>query len=269
VALLDLVTQLTKPSADVRVPSLDEVPPVPRRPSRAARRLVFAYTGAQSVMRGAGIVFLLVGGLFSVLMGWGLPVDAALALTGARATGTVLAADVDSRTTFRGRPVVNLRYEYEVGGTTFTGEHDAYIEPPEPGGPIEVVYAPAKPEWSRRAGSLRAPLGWFGLIPLFFPIMGATFLVRAVRSNRREVRAFVHGRPALARVTYHGQDHSTSVNRQHPTMIRWEFRGPTGELVQGSLSTMRFQDLEAFGKAEQVVVLYDPAEPACNTLYVP
>lgn len=268
-SLLDALTQLTRPSPDIRVPRLDEVPPAPRKPSRPARRLVFAYTGAQAVTRAVGVVFLLLGGGFSALLGWGLPVDAAIAVTGARTTGTVLAADVDSSTTFRGRHPANLRYEYEARGATYTGEHQAYVEPPEPGSPIEIQYASAKPEWSRRAGSLYAPLGWLGLVPLVFPILGATLVFRAVRANRREIRAFVHGRPVLARVTYHGEDHSTAVNRQHPTMIRWEFRGPGGETVRGSLSTMRFQDLEAFGKAVQVVVLYDPAEPGCNTLYVP
>ena len=32
---------------------------------------------------------------------------------------------------------------------------------------------------------------------------------------------------------------------------------------------MNLLDLKAFGEAKEVVVLYDPADPRCNTLFVP
>ncbi len=45
-------------------------------------------------------------------------------------------------------------------------------------------------------------------------------------------------------------------------------RTSDGEVFEGSLTSMKLLELEPFERAEQVVVLYDPADPRCNTLYV-
>jgi hypothetical protein len=110
-------------------------------------------------------------------------------------------------------------------------------------------------------------LGLFGLLLFLFPAVGGLLVLLAVRSNRREIRAFVHGTPTLARVVYAGDDLSTTVNGRHPYKVAWEFR-VEGDVYEGSLTSMKLLELEPFGKAREVAVLYDPADPSCNTLYV-
>ncbi len=188
---------------------------------------------------------------------------------GTRATGgTVVSAEWNPNTKILGQHPSRVRYEYVAGGITRRGEHEALIAPPARGTGIAIEYASFAPDWSRIEGSTYASLGYFALFPLLFPALGAAMLFFTVRPNRREMRAFIHGLPVLARVTFRGQDESTSFNGRHPFMIRWEFRGPTGEVFEGSLTSMKLLELEPFGLAEQIVVLYDPADPRCNTLYV-
>ncbi len=262
------VNVLAPDAPGYRVPRIEEVPPAPRKPSPLARQLVFAYAGSQGIMRIVGLGFLVVGVVLTTVMGWGLPVDLAIAVTGTRTTGKVLSARLDPSTRIMGQHPARVQYEYDVGGVTMRGEHTALMEPPAPGKPIVVDYASVKPGWSHMAGSLYAPLGLSGLFPLLFVALGAGILVFAVRANRREIRAFVHGRPVLARVTFRGLDPSTQMNGRSPFMIRWEFRIASGEVFEGSLTSMNLLALEPFGNEEQVVVLYDPADPRCSSLYV-
>lgn len=255
---------------EVQVPRIDEVPPAPRRPSPRARRLVLGYSGGQGIVLTAGMIILAVGSLLSVIFAWGLPVDVAIALSPAETTGTVLEARMNWNATFDGVHPTTVRYEYEVDGAKWRGGYDALVARPPTGSAIRIEYAAALPGWSRIAGTRRTGFPWFLVaFIMFFPVFGAGMIVRAVRANRREVRAFTLGRPVLARVTFRGQDESTSFNGRHPFMIRWEFRGPGGEVFEGSLTSMRLLELQAFGQADEVVVLYDPTDPRRNALYVP
>lgn len=250
-------------------PRLDQVPPPPRRPSPLARRLVFAYQGTQAALRVAGIVFTVAGLALLVPLGWNLPVDAAVAVGGAEVTGVVRSVERARRERILGQRPWYVAYAYEVDGLPLDGEATVLVEPPPAGAPIELEVVPSRPRWSRVAGRTRNVFGWgWGLAPLLLVALGVSGLAKAIGSNRREVRAFVHGRPVLARVTFRGQDPTVELNRRHPFVVRWEFQAPTGERVEGSLSSMEAADLQPFEGAEQVVVLYDPADPRCNTLYV-
>jgi hypothetical protein len=250
-------------------PRLDQVPPAPRRPSPLARRLVFAYQGRQAVLRVVGLVFLAAGLAIAVPLGWNLPVDAAIAVSGARTTGILRASERARRERILGQRPWYVVYDYAPGGVPLSVSATVLAEPPAVGAPVEVEYATFRPRWSRVAGAPRNVFGWgWGLAPLLVVALGGWSVLSAVRSNRREVRAFVHGRPVLARVTFRGEDPTVELNRRHPWVIRWEFRSPAGENVAGSISTMSSADLAPFEGADEVVVLYDPADPRCNALYV-
>lgn len=249
--------------AELQVPRIDEVPPAPRR-------LALGYAGRRGIVLGVGMGFLAIGLLLSVLFAWGLPVDVAIALSPGETTGTVLDARVNRRAKFDGVHPSTVRYEYEVDGVRWRVGYDALIAPPPSGRAITIEYAAALPGWSRIAGTCRTRFPWFVVaFVLFFPVFGAGMIIRSVRANRREVRAFTFGRPVLARVTFRGQDESTALNGRHPFMIRWEFWGPSGEVFEGALTSMKLLELQAFGQADEVVVLYDPTDPRCNALYVP
>lgn len=252
-----------------RLPGLNEVPPAPRTPSPEARHLVFGYRGGQGVMLLVGIGFLVIGLILSTVFCWGLPVDAAILFSKRETTGTILHAETNLSTKVNGRRPTAVRFEYEGGGQRWQGESDTFEIKADQTGPVAVEYAALNPSWGRLAGETYSTFGYLGLLTLLFPALGALITRHAVRSNRREIRAFTHGRPVLARVTFRGLDHSTSVNGRHPFLMRWEFRTDTGANGHGSISSMELQDIKAFGEAEQVVVLYDPADPKANTLYVP
>ena len=109
--------------------------------------------------------------------------------------------------------------------------------------------------------------GYGALFVLLFPILGLVLAFFAVRSNRREIRAFVHGEPARAKVVFFGADRSVQINGRNPIRLSWEFR-VAESIYSGSLSSMSMLALEDLGKAEEIVVLYDPADPAVNTVWV-
>ena len=109
--------------------------------------------------------------------------------------------------------------------------------------------------------------GYGGLFVLLFPVLGLVLAFFAVRSNRREIRAFVHGEPARAKVVFFGPDRSVQINGRNPFRLAWEFR-VAERIFSGSLSSMSMLALEDLGKAEEIVVLYDPADPEVNTVWV-
>jgi len=251
-----------------RLPGLNEVPPAPRTPSPEASHLVFGYRGSQGVMLIVGIGFLVLGLALSTIFCWGLPVDAAIAVSHQESWGTIVRAETDPKVKVNGRRPTQVRFKYEAGGTQWTGESESLSIRPGQSGPVQVEYATLNPAWGRLTGETYATFGYLGALSLLFPILGGLIAFSAVRSNRREIRAFTRGVPALARVTFRGLDHSTKVNGRHPFLMRWEFMTDKG-VYKGSISSLKLVDVKAFGEADQIVVLYDPADPKANTVFVP
>jgi hypothetical protein len=252
--------------------SLSAIPPAPRQPSPAARRLVFSFQSAQFVLLLVGLIFLGVGLILSTVFCWSLPVDLTLAFTGKPHTGVVLSARTDFNASINGVHPLLVRYSYSTPEGTFEDEADVmgadYPELP-PGEPIPLEVSSVRPQWSRVAGSTHGFFGYFGAFTLFFPLLGAALLLVALRLNLRARRAYREGRPVLAKVVGSGPDRSVRINRQHPYRIQWEFKLPDGSVHSGSISSMRWLELEPWAKASEVPVLYDPDHPDANTLYVP
>ena len=249
------------------LPGLNDVPPAPRTLSPQARALVVGYRGRQGVLLIVGGVFLAVGLILSIVFCWGLPMDAAIHFSRRDTRGTILRVDPTPGMKLSGRRPTKVRFQYEAGGTLWLGESNSFEIRPEQTGAIEVEYSSLNPAWGRLAGETYSTYGYLGMLSLLFPILGALILYLAIRSNRREIRAFTRGFPVLARVTFRGQDHSTTINGRHPFLIRWEFKTETG-VYRGSLSSLKLLDSKAFGEADQIVVLYDPADPKANSIFV-
>jgi hypothetical protein len=194
-------------------------------------------------------------------------VDAAIELSRREAVGTILMAETNRSVKINGQRPTKVRFAYDGGPTRWEGESNSFEVAPGQTGPVEVEYAALNPAWGRITGETYSTFGYWGLLSLLFPALGGFIAYFAIRSNRREIRAFTRGLPVLARVTFRGQDHSTKINGRHPFLIRWEFMTDKG-LYKGSISSLKLLDIKAFGEAEQVVVLYDPDDPKANTLYV-
>ena len=170
-----------------------------------------------------------------------------------------------------GRNPTLIRFAYTVDGRRYEGESSTLdgtlIGEARPEASIPIQISSVNPQWARVAGSTRSMFGYGGLFVLLFPILGLVLAFFAVRSNRREIRAFVHGEAARAKVVFFGADRSVQINGRNPIRLNWEFR-VAESIYSGSLSSMSMLALEDLGKAEEIVVLYDPADPAVNTVWV-
>jgi hypothetical protein len=253
------------------VQSLDSIPPAPREPSPRARELIFRYQGAQKAFLIVGIVFTVVGLAIAVPFNWGVPADLAIAASARAQHARVLSAQVDRSVKINGRNPTVIRFAYSVDGRRYEGESStldgALIGRAQPDASIPIQVSSMNPQWARVAGSTRATFGYGALFVLLFPMLGLVLAFFAVRSNRREIRAFVHGEPARARVVFFGADRSVQINGRNPIRLNWEFR-VAEQIYAGSLSSMSMLALEDLGKREEIVVLYDPAEPTVNTAWV-
>ena len=252
--------------------SLLNIPPAPRAPSRKARQLIFAYVGAQKVMLMVGAVFLGIGLIVSLPFCWGIPVDIAIDLGHQEVSGTIRSARLNRNVRINKQHPTTISFAYRVNGREYEDSadtlEDGIIEAAQPGSTFPIQVAKLNPAWARLRGESNSWTGYFGLIILFFPALGATIMGFTIRSNRREIRAFRHGRPVLAKVTSRGQNTRVSVNGRHPFEIAWEFQ-VDGEIYSGSLSSMSMLAMEDLMAKHQLPVLYDPANPRINTVYIP
>lgn len=254
------------------MPIPSSVPPAPREPSALARRLVFRYQGSQFVLLLIGVIFLAMGVPMGAAFCWSLPVDLTIAATAKQHTGTVVSAKTNYNARVNGRHPVDVRYTYAFDGAQFEGSSDMLGDEYaalQPGSTIDLEVAASHPSWSRVAGGTYGFFGYFGAFTLIFPVVGGVLAFFAVRSNRREIRAFREGRPVTAKVTYAGLDYTTKLNGRHPFKLAWEFRADGSTLYTGSISSMREEDLRPLVGEGEVVVLFDPEDPSVNTLYVP
>jgi hypothetical protein len=251
---------------------LGSVPPAPRQPSQRARDLVYAYTGAQGVIRLLGGIFLAVGLLVSSIFCWALPIDIALAFTGEPSTGTVLRTEIQTSVEVNGAHPILIHYRYRVGSETFEGSSPtldaALLVRAQPGASVKLEVLPFAPSLSRIEGETYSPFGYFVVFVLLFPVIGGGLFISATRSNMREIRAFSRGNPKIARVTYMGPDTTTRVNGRNPFKIEWQ-HVENGATYKGSISHMEMSALADLPAAGEIVILVDPADPSSSTVWVP
>jgi hypothetical protein len=252
-------------------PDLTKVPPPPREPSARARELVFGYQGGQWILLIVGVMFTAMGSLFTLVFGWGLPYELLLDISASTIEGRLVSAELDPSYKINKRSATRVTVEYEIGKRTYRAEavtidHDL-LERAEPGARLDVEYLDWDPEVSRVAGQTRYFFGHIGLFVLIFPALGLTLLFFAVRSNRREIRAFTHGEAAIARVVYFGEDLTTKQNNRHPTIVRWEL-DLDGKTYTGDLSHMERSKLAELENAQELIVLHDRDDPRINTAWI-
>lgn len=249
---------------------LDAIPRVPRSPSPRARSLVFGYRGAQGVMLLIGLIFLGVGTLISSIFCWGLPGDLALAAAATPAQASVVSTEIVNNVKVNGAHPTLLKFRYRVAGENYDGESstlDSSLRRLPKGAAVSIEYLPFAPRIARIVGTTRSMMGYTPVFVLIFPLVGAGLAFGAWRSNRREIRAFVHGTPILGQITYKGPDTSVTVNGRHPFKLEWQFQ-VGGAPYTGSFSTMNRGELGELANATELAVLYDPSKPAVNTLWI-
>lgn len=252
---------------------LGKVPRAPRQPSKLARELIYAYRGGQKVLLIIGVVFSLIGLPIAGVFCWGVPVDLAIAFAGREVAAAATGTELQTNVRINDRHPTRITFRYEVDGVAYDGASStldgALIRAAELGEALVVEVADADPTWARIEGTSYALFGMFGLFTLIFPLVGVAMTFFAVRSNRREIRAFTRGTAVVARVTHAGFDTSTRINNRHPFMVEWEFEAEDGRTYRGSLSHMEPEALAFLAERREIPVLYDRIDPKINTAYVP
>ncbi len=248
---------------------LAAVPPSPRQPSARARKLVFGYRGSQGAKLILGIVFTLMGLLFTAIFCWGVPVDVYLLAAGKQVEGAVVGTEVQTHITVNDEHPTLISFTYELDGKLFQGSSSSLdyelIDRAQPGAKLPVEAAGG---FARVKGTTYAAFGYLPMFVLIFPVVGLFFLISTVRSNRREIEAFVNGIPTLARVVYSGQDFSVKVNGRSPFKVAWEFNAQDGKVYKGELTSMDRAELDGLIDAQDIPVVYLREDPKTNTAYV-
>jgi hypothetical protein len=249
---------------------LSRVPPAPRQPSARARDLVFGYQGSQGVRRTIGLVFFLFGSVMSTIFCWGIPGDLAIALLGTTVKGTVTGTEILTSVSVNHRHPQVTHFTFRYEGATYESSSStlSYTSgQPRAGTPVNVELFSLIPSIARLESNTRSSTGYGTLFVLLFPLIGGALALSAFLENRREIRAFLHGTAALARVTYQGPDTSTKVNGRHPYKIEWQLVvGPS--VYKGAISHMDRNAIAELAAGGQILVLYDPRAPRINTVYV-
>ena len=246
------------------------VPPPPRNPTPFAKEVIYGYQGGQGALRTIGAIFLLIGLPVVLFMGGGLFTDLALAVVGQPATATVVGTRIVTNVEVNGRNPLEIKYEYNVSDkkfveTSYTTRNDI-AEIAVTGASIAVEIVPGAPSWSRMKGSTSSTMGYWGLLMFLFPVAGAVMFGGAVRSNRREIRAFRDGVATKGLVVKRGADTTTEINGKNPFEVIWEFQ-VDGTTYKGKLSHMNHEILRRAMPDDEVTVLYDRRNPHVNTVW--
>lgn len=242
---------------------LASVTRAPRKPSKEARRLVLAFAGPQRVTFYGSLGFLLVGALLCALFQSPRAVgDLLLDMQSFEVPGVVDSVEVGRRSRRHG-PVYCARFHSEGDGLMGRScERGASFQPGE------RVVVERRGDLVRIRGTTLTPMGRVAALLLLFPLFGGVGLLLVLRANHRESRATRVGIPILARVTYFGDGKPVSKKGPPPTELRWSFIA-RGERYEGLLSLDHASEFDFLPSRDVIVVLYDPAAPAINTVYVP
>ncbi len=243
---------------------LASVPRAPRVPSKEARRLVLAFAGPQRVVLYSSLFALLYGGFMCAFFQSPRALgDLLLDLHSFEVPGVVDSVEVGMRSR-RHQPVYCARFHSEDGALVGRScERGGSFQPGQ-----RVVLERRGGQVARIRGTTLIPIGRVGGLVLLFPLAGAVGLLLVVWTNHRESRAARVGIPILARVTYFGDGKPVRKKGPPPTELRWSFIA-RGERYEGRLSLDSAFEFDFLPSRDVIVVLYDPAAPGINTVYVP
>ncbi len=246
------------------------VPPAPREPNEAAKELILGYAGRQKIQLLGGALFLIVSCPMSAVFSLGLPPDLALRAYSHPMKATVTGAHTEGSVEINGVNPTVVAFFWEQAGERREGKTTFTDKSPQdfpPGTVVDAEFFPGVPEWSQVKGGTYSTFGLIGLLTLIFPLAGAGLMFAAVRSNRRERRAWRDGIAVGGAVTRSEEETSHEANGKHPWIVEWEFE-VDGQKYEGELTHMKQALLTHFKVGAPVTVLYLRGDPRVNTLWV-
>jgi len=199
-----------------------------------------------------------------------MPAELALRVAGETTEGRILRAEVDEHVRIGGEHPTYVSFGFEHDGvayetrTTFVGVSTTEFPT---NAPVLMEYVPWRPKWARISGGDYGFFPWWCAFVAIFPLIGLLLLYSAIRSNRREIRAYSHGQVANGEVVSFGPDTTVEVNGRHPMQVEWVFL-VAGIQYRGKVTHMDTAFLAAYQVGVPIFVLYDPADPQINTLWV-
>ncbi len=252
--------------------SLSGIPLPPRIPSPKARALLFRIPVGRGLRVVVGTIFLVVGVPLTAGLSRDVSGDIAMLAGHRPARGRVLAAGNDDSIDFNGVPPRFVRFEYAIGDTRAEAQSytlDQAFALPHPGDEVPLEVASCCASWARVVQMTRSPLGYLGLPFLAGPLLGAFLLVPPLRARRRTIRAFVHGTAVPGEVVAAGRT-EIQKNKGNTWAFKtaWRFRATDGREYEGSLITHADPSADGVPNAGPIVVLYEPADPRTNTVFV-
>ena len=249
----------------------ERVPRPPRTPSTLARELIYGYQGSQSALRLIGGIFLVLGLPLILFLGDGLITDFTLAVAGKSAMATVTGTRIVTSVEINDVHPIEIKYDYQISGEKFQGmsytTNNAVLQRATQGESISIEILSSAPSWSRIEGTTSSKMGMSVVFLFLFPLIGGALFGWAVRSNRREIRAFRDGVSIKGLVVKRGPDETTEINGKNPHEVVWEFQ-VDGTNYKGKLSHMNPVILNRALPDSEVTVLYDPKDPHVNTVWI-
>lgn len=238
---------------------------VPREPPPAPRAFHWRAldTGTVFLLLFGSIWTVVGGGITAVFTAAGGPVwhDLILDRRGKRAEAMPTSVD-PTGASVNGRRVFRIAFAFfdETGQpreATADSVEPAVLERAERRERLSIDYDPQSPTLSRLTGGSASFFGWFVLFPLAFAVVGLAVLraglVRALRARS----LYVHGTPALARVTA-VKPTNMRINRRSVMRADYEFDA----VVTRATGSTTSRDPPPVGA--RLWVLYRPSNPKEN-----
>jgi hypothetical protein len=251
---------------------LPAAPQPPRSPSPRARHLVFRFQTVEVIFLVVGSVLFLAGSLVAALLCRDLPADLMLSL-GSTTTveGRVLSERIDPYNRVNLVHPTIFAFSYAVDGTQYQGESrttkvDLIAKLRHTRRAI-ITVSRAHPAWARIEGAYAGAYGPLAAVMLIVPGLGLSFLIVVLRRRHSRVSIFTLGEATPGTLVFKGINPRIRINGRHPEMLRWKF-SVAGAPHEGSISSMDPQDFAGLAVQGQVIVLYDPSNPANNVPYL-
>ncbi len=249
----------------------ERVPRPPRKPSPLAQDLIYGYQGTQNALRWVGGILLLLVLPLILFFGDGMLTDITLAIAGKPAMATVTGTRTITNVEVNDRHPIEIKYDYMISGDKYAGmsytTRSEILSEAAIGSSITIEILPSAPSWSRVKDTTSSKMGMGVLFFFLFPLIGGGMFGGAVRSNRREIRAFRDGMATKGLVVKRGPDETTEINGKNPHEVVWEFQ-VDGTSYKGKLSHMNSAILDRALPDNEVTVLYDSKDPRVNTVWI-
>jgi hypothetical protein len=159
----------------------------------------------------------------------------------------------------KGTPVYAIHYAFtNPDGTEYKGLSYKTGKQLNEGKTVTIEYPQGKPQTSRIKGMRQKPVGFFGIFPVVFPMIGLLFIIGGIKKGIKANRLLTLGEQTTGQLKSKEKT-NTKVNKKPVYKLTFEFNtaeGMTYETVAKTHETGKLED------QAQEPLLYDPVLPS-------